>query len=219
MNNSIFMAIVKNGILGPGSGKVGPVVMVQRNGKSYLRAVETSRKDPNTEAQQKQRDFYKDVVDFLTPIRNYIEKGIVSYDKSVTSYNVALSQIIKEAFVETDESKNIDYSKVEVSKGSLIGVENVSATCDGGKMTFNWHDDSSAEEGISATDTVMPMVYNIDKKRAVFKLGKFKRSDSSAVLDIPAHWSGDKVVAYVGVRDEKAKRCSDSIYLGEYVVD
>lgn len=72
MKNLIFMAIVKNGILGPGSGKVGPVVMVQRNGKAYLRAVETSRKNPNTEAQQKQRDFYKDVVDFLTPIRNYM---------------------------------------------------------------------------------------------------------------------------------------------------
>lgn len=219
MNNFINLAIIKNGILGPGSGKVGPVVMVQRNGKSYLRAVETSRKDPNTAAQQKQRNFYKDVVDFLTPICSYIDKGIVPYDKNTTSYNVALSQIMKEASVETEEAKSIDYSKVEVSKGSLRGVDNVTATYSDGKMTFSWVDDSSEEERVSASDNVMPMVYNIDKQRAVFKLKSFTRSDASAVLDVPSHWSGDKVVAYVGVRNDELNKCSDSIYLGEYVID
>ena len=59
------MGKIKQGILGGFKGKVGTVIGASWNGISYMRGIAQSMRNANTPAQQKQRAFFKEVMDLV----------------------------------------------------------------------------------------------------------------------------------------------------------
>lgn len=214
------MGKIKQGILGAVSGKVGSVVGSTWNHVAYLRGFATKISDANTEEQQAQRASFKSVVRFVKPMKAFLKVAYKSTKTKMTPYNSVTSNILNECLIKSDDGAQIDYSKVLVSKGGMPVLNDISATCGVGKVSLSWSDNSELNDSqVNADDNVMSLVYNIDKAQAEFTTKKFKRSDLSGDIILPASWKGDKIVVYAGTKDKKSKDASNSVFLGEFVLE
>lgn len=214
------MGKIKNGILGPVQGKVGTVVGATWNGIGYVRTQPLSYTDAKTEDQVSQRAAFKEVTEFVQPLRNFLKVAYKRVDKNSSAYNTATKYILKNAVVKEDDDARIDYSKVLVASGTLPTLNDASATYSTGKLTLTWGDESGQNLHFCyADDKIMPLVYNVDKSQVTFMTSQFKREDKQAEITMPSGWQGDKVVVYVATADSKNREASNSIYLGEFTVD
>ncbi|MHA7944280.1 DUF6266 family protein [Formosa sp. 3Alg 14/1] len=108
------MATLNQGILGGFSGKVGPVVGSNWRGKNVLRSAPTKSTKPISPAQQRQRDKFKCVLQFLTPIKGIITETFGVAVGSKSPFNQAMSYHMREAVQQTPTGFPIDYNKVLV---------------------------------------------------------------------------------------------------------
>lgn len=63
------------------------------------------------------------------------------------------------------------------------------------------------------------LAYNESKKSAVYDMVSSCRGDEGASLSYPSDWVGDTVHIYLGFISENGSLVSDSIYLGEKVIE
>jgi hypothetical protein len=214
------MGVIKMGVLSPVSGKVGPVIGSKWKNVQYLRGLATSYKDANTEKQKSQRTLFKSVISFLQPIKGYLKVAYKSIETNMTAYNTASKRILNSCVATDDDGAHIDYSKVLVSTGNQPMLNEVTVTCSSGKLKFTWSDESEYfEEEISPEDHVMPLAYNITKQQATYLTKKFTRKEQIGEVKLPNSWTGDRIVVYVGTRDQESGVASNSVYLGEFVVE
>lgn len=82
------MAILKQGILGGGSGSVASVVMTSWKGRNVLKAKPVSVANPQTEGQVAQRTSFKSVAQLgSTLLTGYVQKVLNVVSGNVTGYN------------------------------------------------------------------------------------------------------------------------------------
>jgi len=92
------MAILKQGILGGGSGSVASVVMTSWKGRNVLKAKPVSVANPNTEGQAAQRTSFKSIAMLgSTMLTTYVQKVENVISGNITGYNRFCSQN-KQAF-------------------------------------------------------------------------------------------------------------------------
>lgn len=116
------MAIVKSGIHGPFSGKIGSVIGYELGGQTVIRTVGRRRK-PFTEQELLNQQKMKIVSQFLRPIAPIIKLGysiVAPKGGRVGAFQMAQSYVWKNA-VDIDEGGNpvINPSKVLISQGDL----------------------------------------------------------------------------------------------------
>ena len=85
------MGIIKQGILGGLSGKVGNVVGASWKGINYLRAMPTHVANPNTVRQQTYRMKINLVVGFLKSCITLVRIGFSGYAVKMSAFNAATS--------------------------------------------------------------------------------------------------------------------------------
>lgn len=214
------MGITKLGVFGDVSGKVGNLVGSTWRSVAYFRGVASKVNDANTEEQQVQRAIFKSVVRFVKPMKAFLKVAYKNSERKLTPFNSATRTIFKECLIKNEDGAQIDYSKVLVSKGGMPVLNDISATCSAGKVSLTWVDGSNVNDSqVNAEDNVISLVYNIDKGQAEFTTKKFKRSDLSGDIILPASWKGDNIVVYAGTKDKKSKDASNSVFLGEFVLE
>lgn len=214
------MGIVKMGILSPVSGKVGSVIGSKWKNIQYLRGLATSYKDAKTEKQQSRRILFGAVIAFMRPIKGYVNVAYKNIESNMTAYNSLMKRIMNSCVTSDDEGFHIDYSMVSVSTGNQPILSDVAVVCSSGKLKFTWSDESEHfEYEMSTEDYVMPLAYNVTKQQAVYYTKKFFRKDLSGEMKLPNSWMGDRIVVYVGTRDQENGVASNSVYLGEFVVE
>lgn len=209
------MAKFSQGILGGFSGKLGTVVGSVWNGKQIMRARAASHKDANTEAQQMQRSKWSLAIEFLKPLTAYLRTACAPYAQSVslTTFNVAMSYLLKNAI----DGEYPDYvvvpEMVRVSFGSLANVLNPTVSLADSVATFTWAD-NTGDGDAAETDLVLPVVYNVEAGAAVCDVSSFVRSAAQAQLDIPDAWSGSELHCYVATISADGGTASNSLYVG-----
>ena len=107
---------------------------------------------------------------------------------------------------------SIDFNRALVSMGTLMPVFEGTATQNEDKMYFNWQDNSgmgNAED----TDIAMLLVYNKNKETAVYNTEAALRSDCHAVLQLPADWQNDELIAYLSFCSADGSCVANSIRL------
>lgn len=204
------MGIIKQGILGGFSGKVGNVIGSSWRGISYMRAVAQSTAKTRSAAQSIQQERFACVVGFLQPITAYLRIGYKGLKEHESPFNAAMSYVIRRAMTDN----KIDYSKVLVSHGSLMPVMEAKATESNGKVVFTWTDNSGQGDAL-ATDLAMPLVYNTVRKEAVFSTHAATRAEGKTELNLPSRWAGDKLVIYLGVTSLDELTPANSLYLSD----
>lgn len=212
------MGSIKQGILGGFSGKVGSVIGSNWKGISYMRGIALNVKDARSPKQLVQRGKFAFAVAFLKPMKSFIDVGFKSYAVQQTAMNAALSYTLKNAITGISPDFGIDYSKVMVSKGGLELPPKIQMVNNEGEVALSWNDNSGVGNA-SDTDFAMPLVYNANKCTAIYDMVSSCRGDEGVGLSYPSDWVGDTVHVYLTFVSEDSSLVSDSVYVGEKVIE
>ena len=209
------MGHIEKGILGGFSGKVGPVVGANWRGIDVIRSKPKKSKRAATEAQLEQQAKFGIVVRFLAPLKKFITRfyGVTSGFRSRA--NLATSYHIREAIMGTYPNFSMNYPKVVISKGELLGVEELQVVPgDGGELDFSWFDNSG--NGLAKPeDNLIVVLYeeSTDTLRIIEKAAK--RSEEAFNTILPAFYTGLKVHCWITFASADAKIVANSVYMGE----
>ena len=104
-----------------------------------------------------------------------------------------------------------------VSKGSLELPLNIQLLNNEGEVALSWGDNSGVGNA-SDTDFAMPLVYNANKRVAIYDMVSSCRGDEGVSLSYPSDWVGDTVHVYLVFVSENGSSVSDSVCVGEKVI-
>lgn len=208
-----FMGIIKKGILGGFSGKVGSVVGASWKGIDYIRSLPTTVNNPRTPAQVTQRNKFSAVVNFLSKISPLLKIGFRDYANRQTAFNAAMSYNLLNAVTEESGEFEMDYSKVLVTRGKLYRPKSGEVAFMNDEITVAWDSDFSGNG--SFTDSAIVLLYNTTKNEAVIENDKSERNQGVVGLTFPEYWKGDTVENFVSFISEDGKLISDSLYVGQ----
>jgi len=211
------MGTIKQGILGGFSGKVGSVVGGSWKGINYMRGRAASIKNPQTLQQMQQRNKFAVALSVLQPITAFIRVGFRRYAHKKTELNAAMSYTIRHAIVGDYPNYEIDYENLLVSRGTLTGANNATATPAAGKIKLAWEDNSGIGEA-QPTDKALVVAINPEKSEAAYITDGAPRSTKKEDLLVSPYWVGDDVEVYLGFISENGKDVASSSYLGTVTV-
>lgn len=204
------MARLKNGINGDITGKVGTVVGAKWRDIHYIRSLPKKSNNPRTKGQVRQRSKLSVTMEFLKTITPYIRIGFKEYSSGrLTAFNAATSYNIKNATTENNDKIELDFSKLLVTRGSLITATDIKSEIVNGQLHFNW--EATLKENARSNDLVMLLAYNPTKKEAIYNICVAQRSHSTAQMQLPSDWNGDMIHTYISFRSADGELVSDSV--------
>jgi hypothetical protein len=212
------MGTYNKGILGAFSGKVGPVVGASWRGKEIIRSLPKKNNKIATPTQLQQRLKFATVTSFLGPIYPILNRYYGTNAGEQTRINKAMSYHLKDVTVYNDPDFEIQYNKVQLSKGDLLGVQGATiASTAPNTINFTWEDNAGQGEAL-ATDKLVVGVYNPAVKNWIYALAVGDRSTTSGALLLPATFSGATVEVWALFASADEKRYATSTYLGNVLV-
>ncbi|PZU85547.1 MAG: hypothetical protein DI529_09900 [Chryseobacterium sp.] len=212
------MATISKGILGGFSGKVGTVVGANWRGKDIIRSrPKTSRREPSQNQILQQMKFSL-AISFLQPLKGIQSRFFGTRSGVRSCVNLAVSYTIREAIQVVNDIPELIYNKILVTKGDLVGFQNVNLTLQaGGILHLEWEDNSS-QGNASASDRVSLVCYSRNLK--IFKIYEdmVMRSDLMSDVTLPSYWIGETIEAWAYLHNGKETMASSSFYLGSLTV-
>jgi len=216
--NNNNMATFNQGVLGGFSGKVGTVVGSNWRGKNILRSVPRKSTKPISAAQQRQRNKFKCVLQFLTPIKALLTETFGANVGTKTPFNNAMSYHMKEAVNQTATGFTMNYSKVLVGMGGLCGLEQplVQPVAPHG-LNITW--ENSRTQGLAyPTDSFLVVVYAPLLKRFDYFMTDSLRETTQCLLDFQDSFYGETVHVWATFTNSNSKLTATSRYLGAFVI-
>ncbi|TKC08997.1 DUF6266 family protein [Pedobacter frigoris] len=220
------MGVLKNGIWGGISGRVGNRIYYMYKGKQVVRMVGGSV--PKTPKQLANLQAMKLVVDFLKPIMSFIQAGfsVEAHQKNKVPYHLAVGVNKKQALKGDYPEMEIDYENAVLSIGKLEGLTSVSVSLvgnleEGFSLRFDWEVSAEEREWPRCDDQVMLMAYfpeELEDNPACFTIAGAERNTGQDVLELPFYIAGKPIEVYVSVISEDRTEVADSRYLGRYVI-
>ncbi|MDR0227599.1 MAG: DUF6266 family protein [Flavobacteriaceae bacterium] len=208
------MAKLDYGLLGMFSGSVGDVVGVIRNGKQIVRSKpKKSTKEPSP-AQISQREKWKLVSSFLTPLKPWFNKYYGEKEKGKTPMNLAMSYHLKEATVRIEEQWGIDFSKVIIAKGILHHVIIAKVNLTKSKLSIHWKKATTNSPLAKPSDTLTLVVYSISTNSfQVFENIATRETQKAIIKLSTTHQEQDNAI-WLFVVNQENNKWSSSTYLG-----
>lgn len=177
------MGIIKQGILGAFSGKVGAVVGSSWKGIAVMKARPASVANPRTAGQVTQRNAMSRAVSFAQPILGEILKPLNDrFASRMSGYNLFIQRNIEEfKDPENFEPANISISP-RVNKAQLIDA----IACDPGqnRIKVSWNSDEGQGFAL-ATDIPFVVVLDVVNNRTFGWRGVRTRGDDFTVGNVP----------------------------------
>jgi hypothetical protein len=126
---------------------------------------------------------------------------------------MATSYHILEAVTGIFPDFSINYLKVLVTKGELLGLQEPIATPQtGAQIAFAWEDNSG--QGLAKSDDqLLVVVYNEARGLYETREQAEDRSTGAYTLQLPDNWTTDTVQCWVAFTSAEGKKCSTSVYM------
>jgi len=212
------MGKFQKGILGGFSGTVGTVVGASWRGMDILRSRPKRTSRIPTEKQAEQRLRFKTVAEFLRPIRPLLRSFFGQPASEKSRSNLASSYHMQEALQGIYPAIELDFERVIISKGELLGVENpIVVPQNGATLQVDWTDNSG--QGLAKTDDgLIIAVFNPDKELWDSRTSAAARATSTYSFQLPASWSGDMVHCYLSIASLDEMKYANSVYFGPLVL-
>jgi len=212
------MGTYNKGILGAFSGKVGPVVGASWRGKDVIRSLPRKGNRVATPTQLLQREKFTMVTEFLTPLNNVVGRYFGNNNGDKTRRNQAMSYLMREAITYVAPNMVWDYSKVQISRGDLLGLNAATATAGAGQsVDLSWTDNSGQGDA-EATDKLVVVLYEPTSKTTVYALDAAPRDQGAANVLIEAFLTGLTVHVWATFASTDDKLYATSQYLGTVVI-
>lgn len=213
-----------NSILGNINGKLGEVVGQSWMGKKVLRKYVSDVKNPRSDEQVVQRMRFGEVGRLSVELGEAIAIGMKSAGRAkgpMTAANLFMQLNLPNAEVSEEGAIEVDFSRLQLSQGSLPEVSFGAANFDGAGEISVGFEGRSESKGSDTSDEVYLTAYNPQDRVSVTAVGG-RRGEQTATLKVPSRWSGQRVHLYgfvVGTTKDKNKgRVSRSSYLGSGMV-
>ncbi|MFZ4726242.1 MAG: DUF6266 family protein, partial [Paludibacter sp.] len=132
------MATSQNPMTGKMSGTVGNFVTSSLGSQNIVRAKAFSRKDAKTEAQVKQRDGFKMIVDLYPALGSIPAEGFIQRPANTSVYTAFMAANMPKAIDKSGDVSVIDYSSLIVSNGSISKVIVMEAVLDETGITVRY---------------------------------------------------------------------------------
>ena len=212
------MATFEKGILGGFSGKVGNVVGSRWRGKNVMRSLPQRGSYTATEKQEEQRQKFKTVIGFLSPIVEILNSYFGSPQGDKSRANLATSYHLKNAVINTGTGMVMDYAKVLISKGDLRGIDGGSVTAAAAQtLNFGWQDNSGQGKA-TATDELMVVVYAPDLNLFYTNIAVATRDATTATVTLPNFMASFEVEVWASFSKPTTNYAAISTYMGAVTV-
>lgn len=208
------MGTIKQGVLGPFSGKVGTVIGSTWKGKAVMRGLPVGRKGSPTQSQILQKAKFGLMIKFLQPLTSLLNLTFDSLAAGMSGINKAFSYNLQNAITGIYPDLTINYSMVLVSRGDLpLAGAPAAASATVGKIVFNWTDNSGLGKA-KATDIAFVAVFCESLNHWIYDQNTAAvRNVGTYSLDASA-FSGKPVQTYIGFVSANGKTYSNSMYTG-----
>jgi hypothetical protein len=212
------MAILTQGILGPVTGKTGPVVSYIRFGQNITRSRSDSKKNRiETPDRKKQRDKIKVCNEFTKAFSGtgFFNKSFPAFGHTGSGYNRATSAIMNRAIVSNPEII-LSYPRILISQGPIPSVEYASALVNAaGNIQFTWTDNTGTGTA-KENDTAIMVAWFSGTKEAVYKFSDATRKDLTAVLEIDLQKGTAET--WIGFLSADENNAANSIHAGSIIL-
>ena len=212
------MGTIKKGILGGFSGTVGTVVGANWRGMDVIRSRPKSSGKKPTPQQLMQRKKFALAIKFQNALRS-MQSRLYGEDAGVQSrVNLAAGYLMREVITFVNDEAVLQMNKVIITKGTMTGFQNLTATASGtANLSFVWEDNSS-QILAKATDIFSAVVYEAGSAEFAIKEGPEARTAGAATINLPEMWVGKTVDVYAFFQNEEQIMACNSFYLGKVVV-
>lgn len=212
------MGEILKGANGGFSGKAGSVIGSSWRSINYIRGLSKRSSKAPSELQVEQQKKFALVVSFLAPIKKLLEESFSSMDTSrSTAYNLGVHYNLDNAVTGEYPDFKIDFSKMVISRGSLVKPYGVSVrSMEAGIVTVSWPDLNNGANAYSS-DLAKIVLYNATKKVHILSIGEAKREDKEVAISVPEEFSNDEaeVLIYFTSTDG---RNSPTTYAGQVTI-
>lgn len=182
-NTSNEMAIYKQGVLGPFSGKVGTVVGSSWRGVPYIRSLATKVANPRTQGQVAARSRLAAIAGRLKHFAFVISAGFVN-SGSMSPWSAAIKANMK-ALTGPSDNPEVDMTAVTLSDGSAtFDVKTVKSAS---SVDFSWKAPKAADSFFGGS--LYAAAYNVANGKAVNFLADL--SAAAASFDFRTIISGE----------------------------
>jgi hypothetical protein len=208
------MATIEKGVVGGFAGIVGPVVGSTWKGISVMRSrPPRKRKGEPSPRQLAAQARFLVISNFLRPITSLLLRNFKKNAKGMSGFNKAFSRNLQTAVTGNYPDYSVDYAKAQLSKGSLLNGDAISATSTAaGHLVVKWKDNSGQEDAL-ISDQAFVAVYNEEMKRWITNEKAATRNSGTYTLDVST-FSGKPVHVYLGFMAADGRSVSDSYYVG-----
>jgi hypothetical protein len=198
-------------------GKFANAIGSTWKGTPVLRSKPLRKKNRKTsELQKAVQAKFKLASDFVGAIRDLINVSFQSRPGEIKE-NIAVSRIITKAIGGVYPDLIIDYSAIEVSKGSCKEAMNpVAVSTEPGMIRFSWMDNTMLGKS-TPNDKAIMVAYCPDEGDALYTIGRATREDEEGTLNVRL-FSGKQVHTWIAFLSAKDKSASDSRYTGMLTV-
>jgi len=204
------MGVIRQGILGGFSGKVGNVVGSSWKGIAVLKSLPLSVANPNTAAQQAQRGKMTGIVaQSRILLASLISVYWNPFAQRMSGYNMFVKENIDTFVSDTFTTFASWYS----TRGSLLGVPSFTgaASAGGDTVTLSWTDNSGQADALG-TDEAIGVVYNETQDYYLVDAGSAVRSAASLVIADTNVDAADDLHTYLSFSRPNISKVSDSVY-------
>lgn len=183
------MAIRLEHILGNVSGKVGKLIIYQRNGKLCYRSKPEASKVPPSEKQLYQRKSFARVSSFLAPLRSELEFGFSGLPgENSIRFGKALSLAVKRAVLPEEGEPILYPERIFTSVGDLLGPVDCTLSWEGPSvLVIQWRPNSFEGNGADG-DRIFYVAYDPESQRKWSLRESGFRKNGRIQIEFP--WSG-----------------------------
>ncbi|WP_316812621.1 DUF6266 family protein [Pedobacter heparinus] len=210
------MGILKNGITGNCTGKIGGLAFYVRNGKQIIRTIGKMTK-PATPAQLQNREELAVAVAFLRPVKEFVNAGfrLRAANSTKSAYNLAVAYNKKNALTGIYPNVSVNYEKVRVTEGTIGGADEAAAELTANGLKITWLCPGSLGWP-RPYDELMLLVYFPVLQKAIYILSGASRQQCAEVLDLQPDLITKYMEVYISFVTQDRKGISNSAYLGSF---
>lgn len=206
------MAVSQNPMTGKMSGTVGNFVTSSYRGRNVVKSKAFNPKDANTEAQQKHRSVFRMMSEEYVSLASIVNNGFPSRPKTQSPYNAFMAVNLSGAVDKSGIEPVIDYSKMVVSKGSLVRVNLLGAVAGAEGVTISYQTLASYP-GASEDDRVVAVLKTTDGAVLTTQQSRGSEDTASMLLPLPDAVKEHVLYAYLLVLSADMSKASLSVYV------
>lgn len=212
------MATISDSSIIQPKGKVGRFTFYQLNGKTIMRSLPSGPHKNKTHPSALQKIYrtrLKEINAYLRPLKRVLDFGYQNFLDQKTGVNWAHTDLATKGY-NHQANPRINPAYLQISKGSLVGAVDATASREGDEIRITWSD-NSWEANANPSDQVSVLLHQPEVQRHLWIQEIAKREDLSLAIlldstNLELEW--ELYLIFHLPQSQKKLLISDSQYLG-----